>query len=129
MAKGNQMYGTEWGATSNQAMHYGKYTYLWSDPINTTRWTETGTYGGSIDHTRVGLLYSDIPIYTIGLGVEHHAPVYEPEILNYTGEVVDLPNATFIGNDGPFNATYPEAYNESGTLEYNLWRLQRSEPY
>jgi FlaG/FlaF family flagellin (archaellin) len=98
--------------------HYGKYTYDWTDPVNGTVWLKA-IANGSMTHTRRGLLNSDIRIYTVGLGLEHHEPEYEPVLTQWPGDKV--PDYTYaMGND-----TSPLMV-ESGTLEYNLWRIATS---
>jgi hypothetical protein len=87
--------------------HQGKYGV----PYDTIPgvWYTAG--GGSFDKTRTGLLYSDIRIYTIGLGLEHHEPEDEPVTGTWPGNGVSDDNATYSGA------------LESGTTEYNLWRV------
>ncbi|MGA1819596.1 MAG: CARDB domain-containing protein [Thermoplasmatota archaeon] len=97
--------------------HVGKYTLDWSRPLLSTYWMYA-LATGSVDRYRYGLLYSDIPIYTVGLGVEHHDPPYLPETftnpLSGPGDhKADNVNAVCWGKD----------CLESGTLEYNLWRI------
>ncbi len=96
-------------------IHYGKYTIDWSDYVNETYWLEAMAKG-SMEHTRKGLLNSNIPIYTIGLGLEHHEVPNEPIITNWPGDSTkDIKNATCT-DTSPFCI-------ESGTLEFNLWRI------
>jgi hypothetical protein len=116
-------YWAPWGDMFLGEQHYdfhiGKYTLDWSDPTSSTYWYYTLTTG-SVDLDRYGLLFSDIPIYTVGLGVEHHDPQDQPEIFNSP-----------LGGIGDFVADNVNAYCsdfvngclESGTLEYNLWRI------
>ncbi|MGA1873627.1 MAG: hypothetical protein ACMUHY_08130, partial [Thermoplasmatota archaeon] len=97
--------------------HLGKYTLDWSTPSTSTYWMYAMAQG-SMTHDRTGLLYSDIPIYTVGLGVEHHEPPYEPVLHTWPvssigSHVLDYSNAMC---DDP-------VCQESGTLEYNLWRI------
>jgi hypothetical protein len=49
---------------SYYARHYGKYTIDWANFNNNTYWIEAMAQG-SMEHTRRGLLNSNIPIYTI----------------------------------------------------------------
>lgn len=112
---------------NSRSMHFGKYTFDWSNPSGTTQWLEAGGHGGSMQYTnRLGLLNADEKIFTIGLGLEHHDPPYEPEINTYPGEVMDNTNAFYEGTDGAYYSTNPEIYRESGTLEYNLWKIANS---
>jgi hypothetical protein len=101
--------------SSYYARHYGKYTIDWANFNNNTYWIEAMAQG-SMEHTRRGLLNSDIPIYTIGLGLENHTIPNEPIITNWPGDfTLDTTNATCT-DSSPFCI-------ESGTLEYNLWRI------
>ncbi|MFW3145809.1 MAG: CARDB domain-containing protein [Thermoplasmatota archaeon] len=110
-------WGSMWGGEKYYDVHKGKYTIDWANPATSTYWMNA-MYQGSMDHNRYGLLYSDIPIYTVGLGLEHHDPPYKPEI-----GVWPVPGM------GDHILDYSNAYCsdpvclESGTLEYNLWRI------
>ncbi len=88
--------------------HWGKYHFY----KNTLpgEWINAGTHGGAYDSTRRGLLYSDIKIFTIGLALEHYDPPYK------SGIVVPPPEYTQDYNTHIIDA-------ESGTVEYNLWRI------
>lgn len=86
--------------------HWGKYP----DAYN-----ETGYYWvrSKINQTRSGLLNIPIPVYTIGLGLEHHDPPNEPRRTNAPyGFEFDNTSAYWTG--------------ESGTPEYNLWRISET---
>ncbi|MCK4267120.1 MAG: DUF11 domain-containing protein, partial [Thermoplasmata archaeon] len=87
--------------------HKGKYSIPW-DTIP-GYWYSAGTYGGNLD-PRIGLLNSDMLIFTIGLALEHHDPVDQPQKSNWTEAVTD-------------NYSYYTGGVESGTVEYNLWRI------
>jgi hypothetical protein len=89
--------------------HIGKY----SVPFDTLPgiWYTAG--GGSFDKTRYGLLNSDIRIYTIGLGLEHFEPPNKPAATTYAGDGNSDDNATYVGAGSL----------ESGTTEFNLWRV------
>jgi len=120
-------------------MHYGKYTFDWMNPDSSTYWMEAGAHGGSMEYTRTGLLYagqsetSNFKIFTVGLGLEDHANPWDPTIYTYPGNPA---NPKYLAPDtnlyahynatqapyGPFIST-PNVYYESGTLEYNLWRV------
>jgi hypothetical protein len=104
-------------------VHYGKYTLDWENPGLNTYWFEALAQG-SVDRDRYGLLYADLKIFTIGLGLEHHdilgtpdvVEVWDPTITTWPGnKVLDFTNA--FCND----TTIPTV--DAGTLEYNLWRL------
>jgi FlaG/FlaF family flagellin (archaellin) len=102
----------------NYNLHYGKYTIDWADLSNTTIWFEAMSKG-SMQHTRRGLLNSEIPIFTIGLGLEHHEPPNKPTVATWPGNgVSDNVNATCNDTSKPCI--------ETGTLEYNLWRIATS---
>ncbi len=115
---------------NGHSMHYGKYTFEWDDPLGTTQWLEAGSLGAMQYTDRLGLLGAKMKIFTIGLGLEHHDPPYEPEIVDpapYPGdEALDNDNAFYNGTNGQYYATNPEIYQQSGTLEYNLWKLATS---
>jgi len=93
-----------WGDTMFVSSHLGKY----ENPYNASLgyyW-----YDSAVNENRKGLLYSPIPVYTIGLGLEHHDPPNRPK-----------------RDDRPQNGTHDDVYayweGESGTTEYNLWRI------
>ncbi len=93
-----------WGTTQWVSSHLGKYP----DPNEETEdniWLDN-----PINELRSGLLYSPIPIYTIGLGLEHFDPPNRPQ------------RATKPAN-GTVDNTNAYWDEESGTTEYNLWRL------
>jgi len=93
----------DWGVERYVDYHWGKYP----DALN-----GTGYYWvkNRIDENRKGLLNAPIPVYTIGLGLEHHDP----------------PNVPARSN-APYNYekdnTSAYWFGESGTPEYNLWRI------
>ncbi|MEF8873328.1 MAG: CARDB domain-containing protein [Candidatus Thermoplasmatota archaeon] len=95
----------------NYPSHWGKYWfYKDSQP---GKWKEAGTYGGAYFEDRKGLLNSDIPIYTVGLALEHYAP----------------PNANprySTPTDGEQDDSSHIEGTESGTVEYNLWRISNT---
>ncbi|MBN1390779.1 MAG: hypothetical protein JXA22_09085 [Candidatus Thermoplasmatota archaeon] len=114
-------YWAPWGDMASGEQYYkdhvGKYTLNWASPSTSTYWMYALSTG-SVDRYRYGLLNSDIPIYTIGLGLEHHEPPYLPEIKTnplsgYGDHKLDYTNAVCTGT----------RCLESGTLEYNLWRI------
>jgi len=124
-----------YGFPTNKYMHYGKYTFDWANPLDTTHWLESGSLG-SMQRNRTGLLDAKMKIFTIGLGLEHHTNPWEPTRYTYAGSYdwknpaltkdnlyahynSTSPNSTF----GPYFGTNQNVYKESGTLEYNLWRI------
>ena len=107
----------EANGTINYTMHRGKYTLdLWDPPMSTT-WLEALNHGGAVDFDRTGLLNAQLPIYTVGLGLEHHLPPSEPATPIWPGEVLD--NFFALCTD----TTVTPPCKESGTHEYNLWRI------
>ncbi|MFO7618833.1 MAG: CARDB domain-containing protein [Thermoplasmata archaeon] len=119
---------------NSKSLHYGKYTMDWANPVSTTFWMETGLLGAMGYTNRRGLLYADMKIFTIGLGLEHHGNPWDPVVYKYPGNPADpgylAPDANLFARYnptqapyGPFYVTDPHIYNESGTLEYNLWRI------
>lgn len=125
--EGGSAFWCPWGSLADGErfynLHHGKYTLDWSDPGANTIWLEALAQG-SMDHDRYGLLDLDIMTFTIGLGLEHHddlattdvVEVWEPEINAWPGNhIYDYVNAVC---DDP---TVPTL--ETGTLEYNLWRV------
>ena len=67
-------------------------------------------YENPIYEYRRGLLRAPLPIYTIGLGLEHHSPP------NY-------PKAPTKPRNNTVDNVYAYWAGESGTPEYNLWRV------
>ncbi|MCK5773411.1 MAG: VWA domain-containing protein, partial [Thermoplasmata archaeon] len=93
--------------------HVGKYVVPFNDPIP-GRWQTAG--GASFKGNRMGLLSSDVPIYTIGLGLEHYDPPDSPQTIGYAGN----------GNQDAFAVYVGPSSLESGTTEYNLWRISNT---
>ncbi|MGA1866684.1 MAG: type IV pilin, partial [Thermoplasmatota archaeon] len=120
-AEAGSTYWAPWGSMADGEQyfkdHVGKYTLNWALPDSNTYWMYT-LATGSVDRYRYGLLYSDIPIYTIGLGLEHHDPPYLPETTTnpLSGYGDHHPDYTYAVCTG-------SGCLESGTLEYNLWRI------
>jgi hypothetical protein len=111
--------------------HRGKYTMDMWDANHSTEWVNAMDHGGSVIRDRVGLLSAEMQIFTIGLGVEHHdnpgtpdvMEVWEPVLTTWPGEGIEDPpeNATCIDQAPTDDPTVPCL--ESGTVEYNLWRI------
>lgn len=103
-----------WGNLSDGEQSYTRHRGKYSLPFDTIPgvWYTAG--GGSFDGSRYGLLYCDVKIYTIGLGLEHHEPPYLPSTPTYPGNGNSDDNATNLADV------------ESGTVEYNLWRISTS---
>mgnify|MGYP001043467153 CR=1 FL=1 len=114
-------WGSMWDGEQYYPQHMGKYTIDLNNMDTDTYWMYALTTG-AVDRSRYGLLYSDIPIYTVGLGLEHHEPPYEPvETVNPLGNPINQNHIKdFIHAYCSDTANYAL---ESGTLEYNLWRI------
>ncbi len=104
---------------NDYTMHRGKYTFDWANPTTTTKWLRAMDHGGSMDNDRIGLLTADLKIFTIGLGLEHHdmPPTAGTTLTGWPGEVDDNNNALCT------DSSISPPCEESGTLEYNLWRI------
>jgi hypothetical protein len=91
--------------------HQGKYRWYYDFATENYAdlWNTVG--GSSYVPDRKGLLNSDIRMYTIGLGLEHHEPPDVNKTATWPGNLVSDTNSVYTGGI------------ESGTLEYNLWRL------
>ncbi len=124
--EGGSTYWAPWGSMADGEQYYqyhlGKYSTDLSDLSASTYWMYAMNLG-SMDHYRYGLLDSDIPIYTIGLGLEHHDPPYLPEIS--TNPVTTIGDHILDYTNAHCSAT-GTGIGESGTLEYNLWRIADS---
>ncbi|MBN1389249.1 MAG: hypothetical protein JXA22_01255 [Candidatus Thermoplasmatota archaeon] len=104
----------DWGSMRYVASHTGKYEDSgWHLENGSRVYNQTGRYWwvtSPINEWREGLLNIPIPVYTIGLGLEHHDPPNQPRRTTVPSNYVyDNLNATWSG--------------ESGTPEYNLWRV------
>lgn len=93
----------EWGSSNFYSNHLGKYNNYQTD---VPTW-----YDNTVNQNRKGLLNAPVPVFTIGLGLEHHDP----------------PNKS-PRTDTPADGTTDTVYThidgtESGTSEYNLWRI------
>ena len=115
--EGGSDYWCPWDFESNGMIlyteHRGKYTFDWMNPSTSTQWLRGMTHGGSMEYNRVGLLGAGMKIFTIGLGLEHHENPWEPVRSAWPGEIMDNLYATCTG----------PGTKETGTLEYNLWRI------
>ncbi len=98
--------------------HWGKYPDNGYMNNITNQWVSNGTGNyywvrNPIFQDRSGLLYAPIPVFTIGLALEHHevpdSPARTTDPMNYEKDNV--------------NAYWEE---ESGTPEYNLWRIAKT---
>lgn len=94
-----------WDQNRYVSYHWGKYPD--PEPLNGTNnyWVRT-----FVNETRWGLLNAPVPVYTIGLGLEHHDPPNEP-----------------VRSSAPSDYEHDNVsaywFGESGTPEYNLWRV------
>jgi len=101
-----------WTELKSYSKHFGKYNGYEQDYGS---WHTVSPKQGN----RRGLLYAPIPIFTIGLGVEHHFPPYYPSTTTKpTENQIETTYATYIHSDPSV-----DTYWESGTVEYNLWRI------
>ena len=94
--------------TGNYADHWGKY-WFYKDALPGI-WRDAGSYGGAWKPNRMGLLNSDVPIYTIGLALEHYSTPYANE-------------ADPMPAEGSSDTHTHTKDTESGTVEYNFWRI------
>ncbi|MEM2899331.1 MAG: CARDB domain-containing protein, partial [Thermoplasmata archaeon] len=104
--------------------------HKWTDPLKNYnsrfgKYNGVGQpYGGWLslspkNGNRRGLLNAPIPIFTVGLDLEHHFPPYYPSTnIKPVENQIETTYATYIHSD-PNDAKYWE----SGTVEYNLWRI------
>ncbi len=91
-----------WGNERYVDYHWGKYADPYSDGYF---WVSN-----FVNESRKGLLNIPIPVYTVGLGLEHHDPPNFP--------VKSSPPSQYEHDN--VSAYYS---GESGTPEYNLWRI------
>jgi hypothetical protein len=101
--------------TVSYTNHMGKYSYPYTDygpggAIGPGGLWKTTSGGGN----RKGLLYSDIPMYTIGLALEHFDTISTPTVATWPGN--GAYDHTYAVYTGPGSC-------ESGTTEYNMWRM------
>lgn len=94
--------------TANYPEHWGKY-WFYKDALP-GQWIGAGTHGGAWKASRKGLLNSDLPIYTIGLALEHYNPPYSSPIAALPAEYTQDLNTHVLNT-------------EEGTVEYNFWRI------
>ncbi|MCD6382937.1 MAG: VWA domain-containing protein, partial [Thermoplasmata archaeon] len=93
-----------WTETRYVYRHLGKY--MLETPLGPLyQWFDNPIY-----EYRRGLLRAPIPIFTIGLGLEHHSPP-------------DYPRAPQRPLNNSIDNKYAYWAGESGTPEYNLWRI------
>jgi hypothetical protein len=94
---------TNWDTRKYYTFHVGKYEDYGS---GVPTW-----YNTTLNQNRWGVLNAPIPVFTIGLGLEHHDPPNKPYRFGIpTSGTVDYNNASIIGT-------------EYGTPEFNLWRI------
>ena len=109
---------TAWGApTTTFDRHIGKYPNGSASRMQPGTWRNLDLSPAQIE-SRTGLLYiynntpTRVRVFTIGLMLEHHEPPNQPQVSSLSFPRSDL-NAVYTG----------PASNESGTTEYNLWRI------
>ncbi len=73
--------------------------------------------------TRKGLLDSHIPIFTIGLGLEHYEDIPNWDAVTRTTRPVEEGNYWNEEDNHVYVNPSDPAEIESGTVEYNLWRI------
>ncbi len=108
--------------TQNYPSHLGKYQFPYTayTPSDDGTWRRAN--GPQYNEDRKGLLHSDIPIYTIGLGVEHFDNIPDWDQVTTNVEPSDGDVTTEDVYKNPSGTNDPEN-KEAGTLEYNLWRI------
>ena len=110
--------------TQAYSEHKGKYTMNWANPTGSAEWLRAMTHGGSMDNDRKGLLNPNpkIKIFTVGLGLEHHdmPPTAVTTRTVWPGEILDGTYALCT------DVAVAPPCKESGTLEYNLWRISNT---
>ncbi len=94
-----------WNSNRFVDYHWGKYPDPEKDNGTNNFWVRS-----YINHTRSGLLNAPIPVYTIGLGLDHHDPPNQPQ-------------RTTSPSHYEHDNTYAWWFGESGTPEFNLWRI------
>lgn len=110
----------------NYPSHLGKYQFPFDayTPSDNGIWRWSGSESPrpapQYDPNRKGLLYSDAPIFTIGLGIEHFDNIPNWDEVTTFGEPSD-------GDSNEYHVYMPDdpddpERKEAGTLEYNLWR-------
>ena len=93
--------------------HIGKYNVPFNDPLPGVWRNVTGAGGGL--GPRKGLLNADMAIYTIGLALEHHNP---PDANQSSTITLDAQDDVSVYTGA--------GAQESGTVEYNLWRISNT---
>ncbi len=95
--------------TQNYPNHQGKY-WFFEDELPGI-WETAGS--GAYKPNRKGLINSNVPIYTIGLALEHYDTPYESALPAFPGDGTQDTNTHVFDTD----------FTESGTVEYNFWRI------
>ncbi len=104
---------------------WGKYQIQYPDytPSDDGWWNEA-----NLNENRRGLLYSDIPIFTIGLGLEHFGDPYNVDnpIQNPDWDIrYDEPQQGDWGDNHPYHVYHSGEFDYPiyGTTEYQLWHI------
>ena len=105
-----------WGTTNDVPSHIGKY---FGKAAVQGRWF-TQTFSGS-DGIRKGLLNAPIPVFTIGLDLEHDAGL---PAFSSTNVAANKANQAQNG----WSVYTGAGSQESGTPEYNLYRIATTSP-
>ncbi|MFW6038648.1 MAG: VWA domain-containing protein, partial [Candidatus Saliniplasma sp.] len=122
----HEMEDEDGGPTVNyDQSHIGKYRFDYRDdpdPYEPGEWDHVGDQTGQGPGERKGLLNSSIPIFTIGMGVEHNFDLDDNPDNPDWNPAVDLGSA---GDDNYLIEKDPNDKRtwESGTTEYNLWSI------
>ena len=106
----------DWSTTTVAASHTGKYFGKFS----TQGYWYTQTFSVA-QGTRKGLLNSPVPVFTVGINIEHDSNLPS---FGSTSTPADVANSTQNG----FNLYTGAGSQESGTPEYNLWRISATSP-
>ncbi len=108
--------------------HYGKYWNPYQGGIYDPPYWYEATFNQGPSKLRYGLLNTTglvtttgsyhIPVYTVGLSLEHHDPPYLPETTITYPDYTNNNYAHYVTQTGDTSVYY-----EAGTTEYNLWRI------
>ncbi|WP_455393167.1 type IV pilin [[Eubacterium] cellulosolvens] len=115
----------DWGTRKGFDYHWGKYFGNFTNDGYWYKQDNWGTGSSSKVDFSWGLLYAPIPVFTVGLSLETATTpgnINTPQF-NYTDYEGNTP--TNMNSDGGDVYTGPEG-EESGTPEFNLWRIAQS---
>jgi hypothetical protein len=106
----------DWSTTTVTASHTGKY--FGKSSAQGYWFTQTLSV---VEGTRKGLLNAPVPVFTVGINIEHDSNLPS---FNSTSTPADVTNYTRNG----YNVFTGAGSQESGTPEYNLWRVSSTSP-